>query len=167
MHEYEMWLRAQIDAARATVHSLESSLELLLAWRAGNPNAAHATPYRASTNVHGEAGSRRVYPSTTRKRSSKNEAIFQAFEKAGPEGLTQDEVQSVAREHGLNTNPSALRALCWSAKESGRLVSLAPGRYAIAPKNEAAVENLFPGETTAPARPDHNQHREGDAGGGI
>ncbi len=165
MEDFESWARAEIVTAQAKVRETERALELFLTWRSGNSGfAGQATPgpvrnRQTSTNGHAPGA---------RKRASKNDAIFLAFEKAGPDGLSQEDVQRVARELGLNTNPNALRALCWSAKQDGRLISLAPGRYAIAQRDETAPRlfDIEDGDAVS-ARADHNQHREGDAGGGT
>ncbi len=165
MEDFESWTRTEIATAQARVREMERALELFLTWRSGKLNAATAATPRSASNGHAPKNGH-IKPAK-RKRASKNDAIFRAFEEAGPGGLNQEDIQRVARDRGLNANPSALRALCWMAKQDGRLISLAPGRYATALKNEAAVKNSDPGETAAPARLDHNRHQEGDAGGGT
>ena len=101
------------------------------------------------------------------RRSSKNDVILFAFENAGPNGLGMEDVEREARQAGLQSTRDTLRAYCWNQKQKGYLISLAAGRYAIAPKNETAPESLAKDEGAAPTRSDHNQHREGDVGGGI
>lgn len=145
---------------------MERALELFLTWRSGKPNAVTAETRRSASNGHAPTNGH-TEPAK-RKRASKNDAIFRAFEEAGPNGLSQEDVQRVAQELGLNTNPNALRALCWTAKQNGRLISLAPGRYAIPQRDEAAPRLPDNGDgDAASARLDHNRHREGDAGGGT
>lgn len=161
MDAYESWVRGEMDAAQAKLDDMSRALDIYLAWRKSQQGIS-MQPLR----VHIRPG---VMHSSgaPRQRASKNDVIFEAFEAAGAAGLSQDDVQRVARENGLNSSPDTLRALCWNGKNKGRLISVGVGRYAIAPKNEAAVENLEPGETAAPARADNNRHREGDEGGGT
>ncbi len=159
MDDYESWLRSELVAAQARVAEMNSALSLFLAWRKRGTNGTNHN----IQGIHDNGAHRRP-----RQRASKNDVIFAAFEAAGAAGLNQEEVARVAAEAGLNTNANALRALCWTAKKAGRLISLAPGRYAIAPQDEAAprLPDNRDGEA-ASTRMDHNQHREGDVGGGT
>ena len=145
MDDYESYVRAELDAARAKIADMERALDVYLAWRNRGQTITVTHPARVKLSPDTAKVS-----NAPRQRASKNDAIFAAFNAAGNNGLSQEDVQRIARENGINSNPNALRALCWTAKERGRLISLAPGRYAIAPKNEAAVENLSEGETAAP-----------------
>jgi hypothetical protein len=181
--DYKVFLETQLEDTDAKVREIQGQLDKILserrtlqtrldgvrAWLATKPNSPGVDAGdRAASQTHHEtadSGNGATKKSATKtKRVSKNQPIFDAFEAAGPAGLTQQEVLQVALDNGLLTNRDALRALCWSAKQDGRLISIAPGRYAIAPRNEAAVDNSTKGETAASA---NNQHREGDAGGGT
>lgn len=181
---YEAWLEAHLEDADAKVREIHAQLDKILserekvqtqldgfrAWLITKPESAgFEAGDRAESQTHhetpGSSNGATKKNATKTKRISKNQPIFDAFEAAGPAGLSQQEVLQVALDKGLLTNRDALRALCWSAKQDGRLISIAPGRYAIAPRDEAAVNNSTQGETAASA--DHNQHREGDPGGGT
>ena len=182
--DFEVWTRSEIAAAQARIAEMENALAVFLTWRSRVP--ASASVYVAIAEPEKQVKADTPTSNHTRLRATRNQPIFDAFEAAGSEGLSQEDVKRIAQAAGLNQNPNALRALCWTAKQDGRLISLAPGRYAIAPKNQAAVNNSTKGETlaqredaaprlpdhngdgdAAPARSDHNQHRVGDAGGGI
>lgn len=155
---FETWARSEIGRLRAEAEQMELVLARFLTAR----GPLTATPEHPSPAAH-------VAPSRTPllgRRISKNQPIFDAFERAGPKGLNIDDVERVARENGLNTNRNALRALCWNGKQDKRLISIAAGRYAIAHPTETAdtPPNV---ESAASAREAHNHHREGDGGGGI
>jgi hypothetical protein len=166
--EFPVWARSEIDRHRAEAAQLEQVLLRFLAAR----NSSTATTGRPmpTTEVGVNPPRPTMQPASkpmrTGRRTTKNEPIFAAFEKAGPQGMSMRDVERVAREAGLNTNPNALRALCWNGKKDGRLISLAAGRYAIAHPTETA-DPTSSGEPAASAREAHNQHREGDAGGGT
>lgn len=163
MEAYESWVRTEMETAQAKIDDLSRALQVYLAWLECQSDSVSMKPLRVHVRPSVVASS----SEQPRHRVSKNDAIFSAFDAAGATGLSQEDVQRVARESGIDSRPDSLRAFCWNAKKNGRLISLAPGRYAIAPKDRSAVDISSRGETADPARVDHNQHNEGDAGGGI
>jgi hypothetical protein len=163
---FETWARSEIGRLRTEADQMERVLAQFLAARGPSaPIHDRRLQVGAATVAHAREAAP-CQPTSSAKRTSKNEPIFAAFERAGPRGMSMDDVERVAQEAGLNTNRNALRALCWNGKKEKRLISLAAGRYAIAQKNEAADAPLGAG-SAASAREAHDQHGEGRAGGGI
>ena len=165
--DYESWTRAEIEAAQTRVVDLQRALNLFLGFKAQHEKPVGSV--RGSSSPSQTLKPRSIdQPQLGRKRSSKNGVLYEAFEQAGPSGLTVGEVQRIAEAAKLTATSSSIRAFCWTAKQAGRLISLAPGRYAIPQRDEAAPR--LPGNgggDAASTRLDHNHHREGDEGGGT
>lgn len=164
--EFEIWARSEISRLRADADQMECVLARFLASRGSASVVLERQASPAAINHTRQSTPHSPRAMSSGKRVSKNEPIFKAFEKAGAAGMDMDDVERVARESGLNTNRNALRALCWNGKQIGRLISIEAGRYAIAQTTEAADSPMNEG-SAAPAREPHDQHREGDAGGGT
>jgi hypothetical protein len=164
--DYESWTRSEIEAAQTRVVDLQRALDLFLGFKAQHEKPAGST--RASSSAAQSPNPRsNAQPQPGRKRASKNGVLYEAFEQAGPSGLTVGEVQRIAEAAGLTATSSSIRAFCWTAKQAGRLISLAPGRYAIPQIDDAAPELPEGGEGAASTRAVNDRHREGDEGGGT
>ena len=182
MEDYESYLRSELDVARTKVRETERALELFVAWRSSKvSNRPSAVAKRAYSPTTQDA----ALPLPVKQRASKMNVIMDAFATAGAQGLRQDDIQRISAEHGLTSSAASLRSFCFNAKKDGRLISLAPGHYAIAPKDGVAVESFSLNEPATPrdeaaprfpdngdgdaasTRLDNDRHRVGDAGGGI
>jgi hypothetical protein len=153
-HRFETWARGEIDRLRAEAREREAEaaqLETVLA------------RFRAVNGLHGRQAEKPA-EAPVRRRASKNDVLYDAFAAAGSAGLNMDELEQEAKRVGITPNRNNLRAFCWTAKNAGRLISLAPGRYAIPQKDEAAADTP---RSEAAASHFHQQHREADAGGGT
>jgi len=150
---FEKWAGDEITRLRDEADHLDRTLARYLASHSVRPSADRTQ----TANSH-----------PVRQRTSKNEPILQAIDRAGPMGLSSDEIIQIAKTAGLNTNRNAVRAFCWNEKQRGRLTQPAIGRFASAlpVKDEAAGPNSLWIEPAASASA-ANQHREGDAGGGT
>jgi hypothetical protein len=159
---FEMWTRSEIVRLRAEADALERTLERFLSSRPLATNRQTLLPVShnglvgASINV------------VSRKRRSKNDALLEAIDQAGTEGLSLDEIMTAADRAGIDSNRNTIRSFCWNEKQRGRLIQPDVGRFAssLVAKDEAAGGSLLD-EPAASTRSDHNQHREGDAVGGI
>ena len=164
---FEAWARAEIGRHRseANQHNAEADqLERVLTqFMAANGKVASAGPASPSQNPQSAPSKR---PKIERSRVSKNDGLLKAFDEAGPSGLNMEQIGQYAATIGINSNKAALRAYCWHQKKTGRLISLAAGRYASAHIDEAA-DPAQQDEPAASTRETNDRHREGDAGGGI
>ena len=129
MDGFESWTRQEIGRLRSEADALERTLERFLASR---PKAAPADASGPSSK-----SDKKTHP---RKRRSKNDPIRDVINRAGPNGLSLDEIFAAAEAAGITSTRDAIRSFCWNEKQIGRFIQPAEGRYASAPgdKDEAA-----------------------------
>ena len=146
MDEFERWARTEIERHRRDADQLEHVLAQFLAAKLDGLD----TPPNEAARPHSSKARHSPFDLKGRQRTSRNAVLLEAFDAVGLSGLSMEQLMKIARSKGIRPNRNALRSYCWNQKQLGRLISVAPGRYASAPKNGAANEGRT-GETAPPA----------------
>jgi hypothetical protein len=130
MDRFEEWTRIEIGRLRAEADALERTLNRFLSSQSNDP--------RSLISIEPKLVGMPTAP--FRKRRSKNDAILEVLDQAGPYGLSMDDLMKAAKQVGITPNRNAIRAFCWNEKQKGRLFQPSAGRFASArfERDEAA-----------------------------
>jgi hypothetical protein len=110
MDDFESFTREQISRLRLEADALEKALKAFQASKARLTGAA-----RRSGGDQPRSGAFGV--------------IMEAISKAGPKGLTLDEMIAAAAAEGYEVKRGTLRSQIWQAKNDGEVLPLEAGRY--------------------------------------
>jgi fructosamine-3-kinase len=146
MDDFETFARTKIAALRAEADQLERLLREFQAKRrqAAASGAGHSAAQAAVVEIS-------VPTRPRRREGSAFGKIMEAVQAAGAEGMSIDDMLSVAAREGITVERNTLRSQIWHEKRKGRLVPLANGRYAAAEAVQQAGSsqpNLIPTSST-------------------
>ncbi|WGM41122.1 hypothetical protein [Caulobacter sp. NIBR1757] len=130
MEDMEAFMRDKIARLRAEADALEKTLKEYLSVQARVAGAARRSGDHPRSGAFG--------------------VILEAIGKAGPNGMTLDEMIDAAKDEGYEVKRNTLRSQIWSAKEEGVLSQIEPGRYRVPlvpkpppPPRERTAEEAF------------------------
>ena len=129
---FEIWAPQQIASLRAEADALQRTLDRYL----GQPSVA---PGRADVaqSVHADLPPAKVATRTGADgrasqgvgRPTKHSLVLDIIDRAGPTGLTMDEIERASTESGHPIKRNSLRSFLWTQRGLGRLFSQ-DGRHA-------------------------------------